>query len=175
MLPTARFFGAYKIRRYVLKNEGLTRWFLAHGASPNAPASLLFRTPIMLAASFAPLSTVKLLCAHAESLDDVLQSAAESDAEGRLEVMEFLLDEGSDINAIKWEHHASSYHNFEGAGLGTALHYAIIGGFKDRIELLLKRGARVDVPNSMGQTALEVARVYGRDYIQALFGDILTL
>ncbi|KAI4117143.1 MAG: hypothetical protein LQ338_007602 [Usnochroma carphineum] len=153
---------------YVLENEDLTRWFLAHGASPTAPASLLFRTPIMLAAMFAPLSTVKFLCAHATSLDDVLQSAAGSDAEGRLEVMGFLLDEGSDMNAITWKHHAFSYHSFEGAGLGTALHYAIIGGYKDKTELLLKRGARFDVPNSMGQTALEVARVYGRDYIHSL-------
>jgi len=38
--------------------------------------------------------------------------------------MEFLLDAGADIDAVKWKHHEESYTSFEALGLGTALHYA---------------------------------------------------
>ena len=158
----------YKLASYMLEDENLTRWFLAHGASPNAPASRLFETPIMKACSFARLSIIKLLYTYGASHENVLQSAAESNAEGRLEVMNFLLDEGADINAIKWKHHEFSYRAFEGAYLGTALHSAVWGGFSDKVELLLKRGARVDIPDSMGHTSVDIARSRGRNDIYAM-------
>jgi len=94
---------------------------------------------------------------------DVLQSAAESPAEGRLQVMEFLLDAGADIDAVKWKHHEESYTSFEALGLGTALHYAAKNGYAYRVELLLRRGANADVLDSTGKTALDLARAYGRD------------
>jgi hypothetical protein len=55
----------------------------------------------MSASVYAPLSIVQLLYAHGASHLNVLQSAAESPAEGRIEVMEFLLDDGADIDAVK--------------------------------------------------------------------------
>ncbi len=106
---------------------------------------------------------MKLLYANGASHHDVLQTAAESSAEGRLQVMEFLLDEGPDINAVKWRHHPESYANYEMLELGTALHYAAKNGFTDRVEILLKRGARPDVVDSTGKTALDLARVYGQE------------
>ena len=122
----------------------------------------------MLAASGAPLSVMKLLCDHSTSLDNALQCAAESNTEGRLEVMELLLDHGADIDAVKWKHHHFSYECFEITHLGTALHHAIMGGFKDRVQLLLSRGANIDIKNSLGQTAVDMARIIDRN-------DILTL
>jgi len=91
----------------------------------------------------------------------VLQSAAESPAEGRLQVMEFLLDGGADIDAVKWKHHEESYTSFEASELGIALHCAAKSGYAYRVELLLRRGAKADVLDSMGKTALNLP--YGRD------------
>jgi len=45
--------------------------------------------------------------------------------------------------------------------LGTALHYAVRRGYADRVEMLLKRGARPDVVDSTGFTALDCARMNG--------------
>lgn len=153
---------------YVLNNKPLVRWFLSHNASPNAAAPRLARTPIMSAGAYAPLPIIKLLYADNASHYDVLQSAAESPEEGRIEVIEFLLDDGADIDAVKWKHHDESYQVFSALELGTALHYAAKNGHVDRVELLLRRGARTDVCDSTGKTALELARAYGREGTVAL-------
>ena len=154
-----------------MTNERLVRWFLASGASPNTRAPRLARTPVMSAGVYAPLPIVQLLYAHGASLLDVLQSAAESPIEGRLQVMEFLLDNGADIDAVKWKHHEESYRNFEALELGTALHYAAKNGYADRVELLLQRGANADVLDSTGKTALDLARAYRRDNTAALLNS----
>ena len=104
---------AYRSRRFTLEYENLIRWFLAHGASPEAPISLLFRTPIMLAGHFVPLSVMQLMCVHVSFLENVLQCAAESSTEGWLEIMEFSLDQGADINDVKWQHHRFTDECFE--------------------------------------------------------------
>jgi len=104
---------------------------------------------------------VKLLYANGASCRDILQTAAESSAEGRLEIMKFVLDQRADINAVKWRHDPRSYEDYELLALGTALHYAVRHGYADRVEMLLKRGARPDVVDSTGYTALDYARMSG--------------
>ena len=117
----------------------------------------------MSAGAHAPLPVVQLLYAHGASHLDVLQSAAESPTEGRLQVMEFLLDEEVDLDAVKWKRDEQSYRSFEALELGTVLHYAAQTGYADRMELLLGRGLEAGVLNSTGQTALDLARAEGRD------------
>ena len=95
----------------------------------------------MSAGASATLSIVQLLDAHGASHLDVLQSAAEWPVAGRLPVKEFLLDDGADIDAVKWKHDEQSYTGFGAAELGTALHYAAKNGHADRVKLLLMRGA----------------------------------
>ncbi len=164
VIPTSvAFSNTNWLQSHVVKNERLVRWFLSHGASPDAPAINPAFTPVMSAARYAPLSIVKLIYAHGASHHDVLQTAAESAAEGRLEVMEFLLDDGADINAVKWEHDHESFTSFGLLELGTALHYAAKSGYADKVELLLRRGARAEVLDSTGKTALDLARAYGQD------------
>lgn len=129
----------------------------------------------MSAGAYASLPIVKLLYALGASHRDVLQSAAESNAEGRLQVMEYLLNDGADINEVKWKHHQKSYENFGALELGTALHYAAKNGYVDKVELLLRRGARVDVLDSTRKTALELAREYLQyDTIAVLSGEAPT-
>ena len=125
----------------------------------------------MSAGVYAPLPIVQLLYAHGASLLDVLQSAAESPVKGRLQVMEFLLNNGADIDAVKWKHHDESFGSFGALELGTALHYAAKNGHADRVELLLRRGAKTDVLDSTGKTALDLARAYGRDNTAALLSS----
>ena len=155
-----------------MHNENMIRWFLAHGASPNASNSGFFRTPIMYAAAMLSLSIVKLLYAYGVTHESVLQCAAESTREGRLEVLEFVVEKGADINAIKWQHHAFTYDCWGRASLGTALHYAVTGGYKDRVALLLRKGARTDIPNTTGQTALDIARESGQKDILDMLNSV---
>ncbi len=126
-------------------NEPLVHWFLSHGASPNASAPQNARTPVSSACANAPLHIVKLFYAHGASHLDALQCAANSPTEGRLEVLKFLLDDGADVNAVKWE-----------------------GGYVDRVVLLLSRGADIDALNSNGRTPLEVAREHSQADIVAM-------
>ena len=147
--------------RYILTDEPLTHWFLAHGASPTATASALYMTPLMQACTISPLHIVKLLHAHSTSMHNALQCAAGADTENRLEVMAFLLDNGAEIDAVKWKHHLFSYQSFEWAYLGSALHYAVTRGFEDRVKLLLGRGADIKVLNSAGQDVKETAKASG--------------
>ena len=153
---------------YAITNEPLVRWFLSHGASPDASAPQNARTPVSTACAKAPLHIIKLFYAHGASHVDALQSAAESPADGRLEVLTFLLDNGADINAVKWEHNEEAYRTWALFGLGTATHYAARGGYVDRVELLLSRGANVNALDSNGLTSLEVAREHGRAEIVAM-------
>jgi hypothetical protein len=149
-------------------NEPLVHWFLSHGASPNASAPQNARTPVSSACANAPLHIVKLFYAHGASHLDALQCAANSPTEGRLEVLKFLLDDGADVNAVKWAHNEDEYQTWALFGLGTALHYAAEGGYVDRVVLLLSRGADIDALNSNGRTPLEVAREHSQADIAAM-------
>ncbi|KAL8952170.1 MAG: hypothetical protein Q9222_001908 [Ikaeria aurantiellina] len=146
---------------HILHNVPLVHWFLSHSASPDAPASYTYYTAFIFACVRSPLSTVRLLRIHGASLDSSLQFAAGSNAPDRLEVMRFLIDEGADIDAVKWAHHPRSYTDFERLALGTALHEAVASGHQDRVTLLRERGARLDIKDSIGQTVREVAKICG--------------
>ena len=65
---------------------------------------------------------------------------------------------GADINAVKWVHHEEAYQTYALFGSGTALYNAAKGGYVDRVELLLSRGADVNALDSNSRTPLEVAR-----------------
>ena len=114
------------------------------------------------------LATMKLLFDHGALNQDVLQSAAESFAPNRLPVMQFLLDNSADIDAVKWKHHDLSFQTFNAAELGTALHYAAKMGHVDRVEWLLRKGADKDVLDSTGHTALQLAELYRQQKTMAL-------
>ena len=127
---------------------------------------------MMRACAIAPLSTVKMMYEYGADNYDLLQSVAASDAEGRVEVMEYFLDKGADIDAVMWKHHRYSYEMMGALGLGTALHAAARGGFADRVGFLIERGARTDVLDSMGMTVLQVAEAYKRgDVVAVLKGS----
>lgn len=72
------------------------------------------------------------------TLNDILLLAAEA---GHVHVVEFLLDEGAQINS----------------GTTTALHYAVQNDHRNVVELLLAKGADVNAKDGAGQTPVDLA------------------
>ncbi|RYP63377.1 hypothetical protein DL771_009313 [Monosporascus sp. 5C6A] len=159
---------------FVLQDENLVRWFLANGADPNAQ-SRNGLSPFLRAVSEAPLTTVQLLHAAGGSpalavpfacspLPCIPRTSNEDGSENRrrLALLRFLLDAGADPDARKWAH--SSRGRASDFDWGSGLNLALVNGFDDLAEELLRRGARTDVVTfniaSRGETALELARRY---------------
>ncbi|KAI1419086.1 hypothetical protein F5Y12DRAFT_789362 [Xylaria sp. FL1777] len=159
---------------FVLHDEVLLRWFLAHGADPNAESAWGL-TPFLKAVGHAPLSIVKLLhqaggsptmavafvCQTSPPIPPPANPSIPPQDE-RLQVLRYVLDLGADPNIPKW------VHNGKGASSDFAwaspLNAAISGRRVDLAEELLRRGARTDIPTfniaSRGETALELAARY---------------
>ena len=90
------------------------------------------------------------------------QAASSSTEEDRRETIAFSLDDCHvDINAISTFGHRMNKRS--GDGNGMPLQAAIRSGNKDRMRLLLERGADPDVRNEREHTALEYARYHGFD------------
>jgi hypothetical protein len=143
----------------VLDNPELLTWFLAHDASPNA-ASQIGRTPFMAAVAHAPLETVQLLRAHGADAGNTLPSAARSKTPGRLEVVCLLLDTGAPIDAVEYEHNALGFSS--DFNLGPAVDLAVCYNSDEMLELLLERGARMEIVDYFeGRSVLQLATDFG--------------
>lgn len=66
---------------------------------------------------------------------------------GSASCMKLLLDAGADVRAAL------------GPGRATALHLAAVDGHAECASLLLEHGARIDCPNSRGQTSLHLGKI----------------
>jgi|SRR5215469_914111 len=170
--------------RQALNNKDIIRWFLEHGANPNG-ACLHGCTVTTAAAQSSPLCVIKLLVEHGGTLTgtDVIALAAVSHNNGRpgrLEVVEYLLDNGAPINTYLFENSFDEVPSMISMyGLETALQHATRGGKKDMVELLLRRGADKDNQGRYfasccikGGTALEIAEMKGfNEIIRLLKGE----
>ena len=142
--------------RHIVTDEKLTRWFLSHGADPNAYGSP-GATILDVAAANSTPTIFELLLSHGAKLEasDALHSAMgeREKRPGRVEMAAYLLDLGLDINALGRRDYPPSRR----IGRGAPLHAAVTSQQIDRIEFLLKRGAGIEVRNTLGQTPLEYA------------------
>ncbi|CAJ2502945.1 Uu.00g103390.m01.CDS01 [Anthostomella pinea] len=120
---------------------------LSRGADPKA-SSLSGDTVMQRAASYASLDTLKLLAGHGGSVVDgalVVQASYRHTlgVPGRLELVQYLLDQGAPTNAFYMENRNKAIQSCEAMLMGrqNALHFAIWGGKSDMVKLLLDRGA----------------------------------
>ncbi|KAK7914200.1 hypothetical protein PG985_011903 [Apiospora marii] len=137
----------------VVDDHELVQWCLARGADPNV-ASASGRTIMGRAASYASLDTLKLLFEEAGALPHrgaLVAHASLSHNEGtseRLDVVRLLVARGAPVDAFYMESRPESDQCCEWLALGgqNAPHFAIWGGNRDMVELLLGLGADKDMP-----------------------------
>lgn len=131
------------------QDAGLVRWLLEHGANPNDNESLYHAT------EQTDLTSLELLLAHGAVVEGSNAFFRAMDF-GNVRAMEMMLDAGADVNHGVEEHPSGPV----AKGL-SALHHALRrGASAAMVELLLARGARVDVRRD-GLTPHAVARLYG--------------
>lgn len=177
------------------------RQLLDDGADPNANETWSRRTPLHFASSDNNLALAKILLqynANTEARDELgktpLVLAVQN---GRKEMIKLLISKGTDVNArddhgetpLSWAA-PSCYCHIEdielsldnGANINapndsgiTALHCAAVNGDVERVNLLLNRGAdinlRVTAGKYSGKTALEMAKLGNKQGFVQAFED----
>ena len=139
-----------------MKDEALTRWFLDHGANPNAFGEPGCTILDVVAASSTP-AVFDLMLKHGAKFEDcdALHAAAgniEHKAD-RVVMMKHLLDKNMDVNALGRREYPASRRR----GRERPLHAAVTSQQRDRISFLLANGANPNATNSLGQTPMEYA------------------
>jgi len=133
--------------------QDMVQWLLERGASVHARDSNN-ETPLLVAAKAGNEEIVQTLrecgASHGLSPSDLGDILVWQAGQGRLDQLRCLLTAGA---------HPDVSCNVNG---NTALHAAIEGDQLEMCELLLQRGASVQVPNKYGHTAVDVAAKLNR-------------
>jgi ankyrin repeat protein len=159
------------IVRTKMKSPSLVKWFLAHDADPNRP-SKFGHTPLDIAVqqdgtdNSTRFVFVDMLLSAGAVLNqsETIHNAVchiRSDTEC-IEMMEFLLAKGVDINALSFVNQTNRQPGWEES---TALHWAVHRHQRRRmkknmlvrVKWLLEHGADVRVKDSKGKTPLDEA------------------
>jgi len=119
------------------------------------------------AVSFSDIEVVDELLRHGAKLKNTnaLKSAAYS---GRADMIEHLLGKGIDVNEIP--DYPEMLNQERELGLGTALHEAARNGQVEAVQLLLDHEANPQLKNTLGRTALDLARE--KDHVEVV--DVLS-
>ena len=131
------------LQRLVTCNETLVRWFLAHGADPNAPAGLWDVTPLSYAVTLAPLNIIKLLFDHGGSTahGQLVNYASDRTDSECVPILQYLVDRGARINDTLWENRPELAHWAYAGAVTTPLHNAVAAGNIDSVRFLWEHGA----------------------------------
>ncbi|KAL8786470.1 MAG: hypothetical protein Q9213_002786 [Squamulea squamosa] len=155
-----------------LDDEELVRWFLAHGADPNA-AVQSWPSPLEAAAFKAPLEVIKILVDHGGRVypSNALPQAAKTALPDRTEILAYFLDKGAPIDMVEYEFDKKTFQKFGVKAFGTALHQASKRGNEQLVQFLLQRGAEPSVKDSVGKTALQYAQENDHQGVVSLLGN----
>lgn len=144
-------------------DEKMTRWFLDHGADPNAETEN-GTTPLSRAVLYAPFDIIALLFDHGgpDSINhgQLLHHAVYRESLDHLGVLQYLLRKGAlrNINQLKYQDRMGL---FEVENLiidcETPLHEAARGGRLDVVKLLVAQGANPLIQDGKGRLAVELA------------------
>lgn len=151
--------------RRALHDEDLVKWFLDHGADPNASVPG-WPSPMNIAAMRGSLPIIKLLVLNGGRVNQgVLQSAVKTSGTGRAEVLEFLLSQGAPIDEVEYEWDEATFKKHWARAYGTALHHAAKRGNEEIVAFLIKKGARQDIKDSLSMTAIQSASKNGHEKV----------
>ncbi|KAK2739505.1 hypothetical protein FQN55_009381 [Onygenales sp. PD_40] len=139
---------------HCIKNPTLVKWHLEHGANPEIrcpwlPNGERNKSVLEIAAGAGALDSVKLLVEHGANLQNTLAlidatrygSKYNGTLPVYLEIMNYLLDCGVDIDRVDWRQ--SWYWDWHSRG--TALMAAVEVTCTARVRLLLERGANKEI------------------------------
>ncbi|CAD6592496.1 MAG: hypothetical protein ASARMPRED_006369 [Alectoria sarmentosa] len=137
---------------------------LAHGADPNRNLVDEHKSILAAVAELASVQMAALLMANGAQVkgSGAIVLAAE---EGKLRMVEYLLDHGADIDEIGVEHPTDERYRED---MGSALHRAVHGGHAEVVLVLLEKGANVDLKDMMGRTPLSLAQARNDQKLEAL-------
>ncbi|KAL8901461.1 MAG: hypothetical protein Q9207_005198 [Kuettlingeria erythrocarpa] len=154
-----------------LDDEEMVRWFLEHGADPNAERIIeggrMGETPLSRAMWRAPLSTIQLLFDHGGPVRDSIQQGSllwygvERELPDRLQLLTYLLNNGaaSDLTKLMFHNRPEPARQADWVvGRGTPLHAAAENGDLDVVKLFIVWGADPTIEDSKGRLAIDQAR-----------------
>ena len=126
---------------------------LEQGADPNRNLVDEYKSILAAVAELASVQMAMLLVAKGAQVrgSGAIVLAAE---EGKLQMVEYLLDHGANIDEIGIEHPTDERYRED---MGSALHRAVHGGHEEVVRFLLERGANGALKDVMGRTAMGLA------------------
>ncbi|KAL8903052.1 MAG: hypothetical protein Q9207_004184 [Kuettlingeria erythrocarpa] len=152
------------ILRSHVNDPELIALFLSHGADANG-SGLSGLAPLEVGALHGSLETVKMLVDHGAKIEAgsaALHAAAQGDAPDRIPVMEFLINQGADVNGLAADLTGPSEARRSGRK-GTPLHSATKWANEEAKAWLLEHGADPKARNELGETPEEWGRRFDND------------
>ena len=144
---------------------------LAHGANPNRNLVDEYKSILAAVAELSSVQMATLLVANGAQVkgSGALVLAAE---EGKMHMVQFLLDQGADVDEIGIEHPTDKRYEED---VGSALHRAAYKGHEDITRILLEKGANVKLKDMMGRTALDLAHAGKHEKLEVLLSERITV
>ncbi|KAH8590598.1 ankyrin repeat-containing domain protein [Bisporella sp. PMI_857] len=140
-----------------VNNEDCVRWLLEHGANPNLKGH--DNTSALSSAALQPSTAIlDLLISYGAKIEvDALLRAISPRGQGGLPIMRYLIEHGINVNEIDPVH-------------GTPLHFAVRLKQKDKVRLLVEKGADPLI-KFHGKTPAQMALEKGLLDIHELLSD----
>ncbi|KAI3643589.1 hypothetical protein MP228_013144 [Amoeboaphelidium protococcarum] len=90
---------------------------------------------------------------------------------GHIQVAEYLIDSGADVNCIGWVKNKSTSQIYDKGP--TALHFACVNGHTPIVRLLLSHGAEWNVKDHRGCLPVDIARLHGHQRAEKLIQKVM--